>query len=624
MDGITRSERFVVEAGFVVSAIASASLGAALLSLWSLPVYLSAAALSVSAVVVHRRRTECRPMSSFDWLTLLLVVGSLVLVLPGNRVSVAGLDPGVYVQATRHLAETGGMDFANPVDRYGLGETVANADFAAVDPWSVDPSRLRFAFFHVYPALAAGPYALGQTLAITLVSPLLGALGVAAVAGILRRLSGPTPALLGAAFLGSSYVWVFFSDWNGSEIPTASLTLAATLCTLVAWDLRRAEILLVAGLAAGIAAAGRVDGVVIFAGATAIAALLASRWSFAAALRILIGLVPGVGLWAAQAYWSGVDYAEVHNAPSPIALTVGLSAVFVLFLVGGSATRSIDNEQLALAVNRFAVVGVSGLLAALTVRAINADIPAGERFNEFWRLVAIERFQWFLTPPATVLALLGLAELARRRELRTLAALGLGLAAAPIFFWDPRIAANLIWAMRRFIPLVWPATAILVGLGGALVLERLGNRRRWVAIVLFGLVLGPQLRWTVPLRDHREWSGAFNVPVEIAAAGTDDAVFLWIRGESSQAFAVPLSIETSGQVVGLPNDVTIAQLDAIQTALETETVVIADDRETLEALGLQPNDSFVVEVPHLAYRWSEIPTEASTWRFPIAIAAGGS
>ncbi len=73
--------------------------------------------------------------------------------------------------------------------------------------------------------------------------------------------------------------------------------------------------------------------------------------------------------------------------------------------------------------------------------------------------------------------------------------------------------------------------------------------------------------------------------VEIAAKDAEDAVFRWIRGGSSHAFAGPVLIETSGPVVGLPSDVTASQLDAFLRALDTESVVIATIERRLKLWG---------------------------------------
>lgn len=626
---MTRAESTVVAFGLWVGLAASWSLMLAQVGAWSLPAFI-AGAIGIGIVIGWRWRVRYEDSASIPpsvaLPTALVVIGFLVLVLPGNRVSLAGTDPGVYVQLTEVIAETGQLDVGSPIEQYGLQNTVASADFAGLDPSDQRPGRLDFAFYHLYPALAAPAFAAGQTLGLTFVSPMLGALGIASLMLLLHRVRGAVAGVIGGAFFASSYLWVFFSDWNGSEVPTAALVLTALLAAVTAWDDDDVELAVVAGLLCGIAAASRLDGVLVLLLGVAVASLALAAGRPHLAIAGVAGTTVGGLQWGTQSYYTTAGYASDHSVP---AAWLVLAAAAVL-LFGGAMVRFVleDKDLSALWPRGWLLAAGAYVLMLLAFWIRSQSSTPGTSAPEdarTWYPFAAERLTWFLGPVALALFLGGVVEVGRRRSWRTVAVVAPGLAVLPLYLWEQRISSQMIWAMRRFVPLVWPATAALVGLGAAalvgVVAERWGRRPvvpAVVGVLLVGAV-APQLRWTIPLRDLREWSGGFDAPEAVLDA-YGNGLYLWVKGESSSAFAVPLLVDQGGGVVLLDSDVARPDLEPIVARVNPVPVfVIADDRETVAELGGSDVTDYVVRTERLEYTWQRVPERIEQLDFTFSV-----
>ncbi|MFV0257674.1 MAG: hypothetical protein ACK5PP_04405 [Acidimicrobiales bacterium] len=623
-------EALVVAAGTIVAATGLWSLVLAQIGRWN-PTTVAGGSLVAGAVIgrrlYERRATMAPSPRALLVSTLIISIGLLAVVLPGNRVSFAGTDPGVYVQITRELVETGDLGLADPVAELDLAGTAASSVFPGLHPSPVREGRLDFMFYHLYPALAAPAYALGRTLGLSLISPMLGVLGAAASTLVMYRLRGLAAAIIAGGFLASSFIWTFYADWNGSELPTAVFGLLALLAALIAWDTDAADAAVAAGFLAGVAANSRADGLLLILVAAGVASSIIVAGRARLAVAGFAGLAPAAAVWAVQTYNTSVEYATNHFVPGPGTI-MGLIAAMV---VGATAAR----RWLAAwsgwdRVFRWLFpIGAGVYVAVLVGFWVRSQVsePGSTAFEDYpsWYPFAAERLVWFLGPVALVLFLLGFAELGRSRSWRALAMIAPGLIVLPLYLWEQRVTAHMIWAMRRFLPLVWPTAALMVGLGVAFAARwaapRLtaGFRSVAVAVVLAAVVI-PQLMWTVPLRGLREWSGGFALPDELAA-DYGDAVYVWVAGASRNAFAVPLIVERRGGVVTVGASVTTTELDLIGTRVApVPVVVLADTPEQLIELGVPDPTVYRVGTERLEYTWDRIPTEIE--HLDLAVAAG--
>ncbi|MFV0526131.1 MAG: hypothetical protein ACK5RL_16720 [Acidimicrobiales bacterium] len=625
-----RTEAVVLAVGVVTAATGLWSLVLAQTGRWSLPAVvggtLVAAALTGRRLYGHRASLTPGPRGLLATM-LVVTVGFLAVILPGNRVSFAGTDPGVYVQVTRELVETGDLGLADPVSVHGLEGTAASTFLPGLHPSPLREGRLDFMFYHLYPALAAPAYAMGRTLGLSLVSPFLGVLGAGAVTLVMYRLRGLAAAIVAGGFLASSFVWTFYADWNGSELPTATFGLLALLAALVAWDTDHADAAVAAGFLAGVAANSRADGLLVILVAAGIASSTIVTGRGRLAVAGFAGLTPAAAVWATQSYDTSAEYATGHFVPGP-GVILGLIGAMVAGAVVARHRLAAWSGWHRVLRGLFPVgAGVYvAVLVGFWIRS-QVSVPGSTAFEDYptWYPFAAERLAWFLGPAALVLFLLGFAELGRTRSWRALAMVGPGLVVLPLYLWEQRVTAHLIWAMRRFLPLVWPMAALMVGLGAALVVRWLGPRltgraRPAAVTAMLAAVVVPQLMWTVPLRGLREWGGGFSLPDELAA-DYGDALYVWVAGASRNAFAVPLMVERQGDVVTVEPSVTTSELHLIGARVApTAVVVVADSADELARLGITDTTLYRIGTERLEYTWDRVPTEIE--HLEIVVIAG--
>lgn len=613
----------VVAAGLVIGLTGLWSLVLAQLGIWSLAAVVAGTGVAGAAVAwrVRSLRTIISPSRpAIVALVALIGLSHLATVLPGHRVSFAGTDPGVYVVIARVIAETGQLDLPDPIVELGLDGTAVDSSYPALSPSPVRTARLDFSFYHLYPALSAPAYAVGRTLGLSFVSPILGMVGALALTLVLHRLRGIGAAVVGGSFFALSYLWIFYSDWNGSEIPTSTFVLLALLAGLVSWDHDLPDGAVAAGLLAGVGANARADGLLVILTAVGLAAVAIFLGRRRLGLAGLAGLlVPGL-VWGAQSYRTTVGYAEGHFVPDwPI--VVGLSAAIVtgaLVLVRLAPPVRSDRWRRL----RGAGAGLYVLvLFGFWVRSQVSE-PGSTEFIDYptWYPFAAERLTWFLGPVTLALVLVGFLDLARSETWRPLAAVAPGLAVLPLYLWEQRVTAHMIWAMRRFVPLIWPSLGLLVGFGAALVLSYVTPRARLLAMLTLAIAtVGPQLRWTVPLHDLREWSGGFELPAQVLG-DHGDGVYVWLSGPSHNALVVPTLIEHGGQVVSADVGITAAELDTVRQRVRPRSVFVVADSETqLLDLGVRDVRGYFAHTERLEYTWEQVPTEIEMITFAFFV-----
>ena len=204
-----------------------------------------------------------------------------------------------------------------------------------------------------------------------------------------------------------------------------------------------------------------------------------------------------------------------------------------------------------------------------------------------------------------------------------------GLVIAPVLIWEPRIAPDLMWWGRRYVPMVVPTLLLLVGVAVAWLWERRGRGQTLVRVGTAAVVVvmaGWMLRQSSDLWGHEEFGGSLGVieQLEDVAAG-EDVVFVWEGGSTMG----PNFAATPFTWLGLPGlsgpvDPSANTLQALQDALGDRTLyLVADgDQPPPRAAGVLEEERRIVtelsEFEHgLANRPRQarpVPVDLTVWR----------
>jgi hypothetical protein len=290
------------------------------------------------------------------------------------------------------------------------------------------------------------------------------------------------------------------------------------------------------------------------------------------------------GVYAAyQAYGPGIRYTQDNRVPG-LATVLGLIAFCVL---GALLLRPVaDRLAIRWAGRRTDEIEVSrrwqlrvgyavvGLMAALFVFGLGRPVLGANYMNYHGRMIrsyderSLYWLSWFFTWPGLLLILVGVAAVALSRWRPETWVITLPtLLLLPLFGWHARNSAFLMWWARRYVSYLLPGVILLIVLGlvaiwqaGRQVADRLpaGRPARSAASRLAGPLVATGLAaflmvvylgQSLPLRQHDEWGGTYDVAKQVAALGGGrQGVFLWQQpraccGSPPALFAAPLSLE---------------------------------------------------------------------------------
>jgi uncharacterized membrane protein SirB2 len=178
--------------------------------------------------------------------------------------------------------------------------------------------------------------------------------------------------------------------------------------------------------------------------------------------------------------------------------------------------------------------------------------------RSLWRLAL------FFTWVGLALAVLGAVTVLWQRWRRERIALfGVLLVFTVLFLLHAKNSPQMMWWGRRYVPLVVPGLLLMAGVGVAISLQFLRERRNsplFVVLVLVVVaVVGIQARQSWALRGHDEKAGSYGVAQSVGAlSGGQRGVFLWQRGRCCAAphllFGSPTWIIGHSDSGVLPND----------------------------------------------------------------------
>ena len=558
---LSAGEVVVLASTLGIALVAWASLALAQTGRFALLGALTSAALAAVALGVVAWRGGGLPRLVVDRGELAVLAGlalvAAVLFFPGFAYGV-GKDPGVYVSHAIAIARHGSTGLDDPaLDRSRIPAVEVTREdelgrFPGIWIADRDAQQVVIQFYHLWPALLASAFAAGGYTGMVSLTPLCGLLAVLLVTLAVRRAFGLLTGGLAGLLLATSMLEVWHARYPSSEMLAQLLASAALLGVVVALQSGWRPAAGLAGLLLGISYLARPDSLLLLLLAVGAGCVLivtgrfdARAWWFTAGLAVTLphGFV--------QAYVTARRYTLANHVPDfPVLLAViaGALAVAVLLRVAAPATgrrvrELLERRQVQRGIG-LAVVAVAVLLLLL---GFLRPWLFGPVYGEFrgrpirtYDEATLLRLSWFLTLPGFGLALIGLALVALRRWRAAAWTLILpAMCILPLYAYRAEVSARLMWWTRRFVPVILPGLVVLiaVAVGAGLAFAAGPARLRWpvraaaatAAAVLLVVFAGQSL----PLRDHQEHGGSFEVTQRIArAAGGRQGVFLWEHAPS--------------------------------------------------------------------------------------------
>lgn len=570
-------ECFVIATGLLLAltgwaALATATAGVLSLASVLIPVVIVAA---VATGLVWRRVHVVSAPAAVLTAVGVLVLG-LLIFLPGFPDALAMNDPGVYVSHALGIARTGSLSFTDPflTQLAHPAFTSGGAIFPAMWVSSQSTTVIVPQFYHLWPSLLAVADLAGGRTALTNLTPLIGALSLVTLYVLVRRLAGATAGVVAAMLLATSLPQLWQSREPTTEVLAQLLVLLTLLLAVIAVDENWWPAAAGAGLTAGVAWLERPDGLLVLGlGIGVCAVALACRRGDRIALAFLAGAAVTLpsALW--QAYHVAVRYTLSNGIPSFPKFLVALVALGVAVVVVRRAlARGVDvvvnwlssvyvQRRLGLLLSLLVIAGLMLAAARPYLFAPGTQMFSGHVIRTFdeWNL---RRLTWFTTVAGMGLGVVGLLVVLvdTWRLRRLLVALPL-LTITPLYLYQARIAPQLLWWVRRWVPVTFPLLAAMAALAVAWALAVRVGGRRWLALPALLVAVGvaaTTLHQMLPVRRFPQDQGTWSVVDELAALGpAGHTVYLFQRGtfysnHLAGAFAAPLWMMTGSPVSTLP------------------------------------------------------------------------
>jgi hypothetical protein len=545
------------------------------------------AALVASCVAVGRGRGALREArralpSALALGAALAVASSLfATILPPIDATVAGSDSSIYLAAAHQLARTGRLTHHDGLvagmtveerealfrNRFEGDHTGPHARFpGGVSLAAPAGDTVSFYFFHLFPVwLSVGLETVGPPSYLRLMS-LFACLGVASLFLVGRRIGGVSLGVLACIVHASFYPQAYFSRLPTSEMLAQALFLAG-LASLVCGsdgeggaDERHVHL---AGWLWGTFCLCRVDALPFVALGLATMSVLPAR----AGLRVSDWLVPmsTTAVFACAALLhqlsTGIHYVgALPRGRLPVAIGVALAgdpwlAGAALALVAAAAALLVRGAASGPGGTRLrAAARIAGLLASATVLGVFLPRLDPDLVARHLRWIAsyTTPVLLLLLGAGVVLALsLGLRGTGKRG---TAVALAFFAGPALCYAVDPMVLPLQPWAMRRFVPMVFPLMLLLALAGWQAGLRRACGRRVGLAAAGFAAlalgVAGTFLRSTVRLHP---WGQEEHGPIDaLARAIPPDALVLVPDASADLHLQLALAYAHGRDVLVLP------------------------------------------------------------------------
>ncbi len=476
---------------------------------------------------------------------------------PPSEYIIGGKDPGTYMNEGIQIAQRGAIVVRDPV-------------VASVPPFARDlffPSHgrtdyysLRFMGFfiqnpdlgsvvgqfpHLFPASIAIGYGVDGLTGARRTVGVWAILGLLAVYFAASRLTGRAAAFAAATLLAMHVITVWFAKYPNAEVTMQALLFAALLANARAHVDGDRFFAPVAGALLGLLLFLRFD---VVLGILGVAAGLVLGVLNGQRARASFIVVFGIVAAAAALYLSGPMRAYA-SAPILFFQTLPLweCVALVGVAVAGVAVVALSWRVPAVMtrVGQWVPTGMVIGVCLLTVYALIFRHQVGKLAAH--DADALRTFTYlYLTLPALIAALIGLALLSRR-FFRDPALISTVIIFGCFLFYKVRIVPYHFWMTRRFLPVILPGALIFAAaaaLSGVRLPRTLSGTVRTAVRVLFIVLLAAYyLRVSRPVVAHVEYAGLIPKLEHLAGTiGDDDLVIAESRDTNSDVHVLALPL----------------------------------------------------------------------------------
>jgi hypothetical protein len=595
---------------------------------------LGGAVVGVGATLVIGRSVGGRPAgrhATIGALLALIMAGTAVTVAmtsPSQNVVVTR-DPGSYVNTALWLSRTGTLE----VERdQGTFAEIPDLRYAGAAVYETADGDLQFQFNHLASVVMAAAYDVGGHRLLYRSPALAVGLGLLALYAVTVRVTRrPYVSLLAPALLTLSMPMLYVARNTYSEPFTLAILWGALLVLGTLHARPRVAVGALGGLLMGALVSVRVDALLyvsLLAPLAAISIAVApdrarrrarlSAWASTLVVGVLVGLLGWIDLVDRSGRYVDDLAPQVAQLRLLVIASYGVSAVGLVAWWNLAWLRAAWS-RLARPVSTIAAVAVvAALLAGWFVRPLVQEVTTGTPFSAVESLqlraglpvepartyyeYSLWWMSWYLGIPALAAAIVGMGLLARR-FLRGAAGpwgagvLALGAASGALYWWNPSITPDHLWAMRRFVPAVLPSLAVLVAvtLGSLLaLLARHTVARAVTSVIAVVVVLVPPALTTWPVHRQSDQRGYLYPVLDACGMAGDDAAMIVVGGAAS--LTLPQTLRSwCGVPVAAQGDAFGRELAPV-TAASIATSVAAEGRE-LYLVAQNPSDlgGFLVE-----------------------------
>lgn len=526
-------------------------------------------------------------------LALAIAFVAFASIAPSQNVLV-GRDPGSYMNTARWLAHDGSLQLDARGDAFAEIDGLRFTS-AAVYPESEargETGELEFQFNHLASVVLAASFDVGGHRALFRLPAAVAGVGLLAVYAVaVRATRRPYVALVAPALLAVAMPMLFVARNTYSEPFAFALLWGAILVLSDLHRRPRAAGALAGGVLLGAIVCTRVDALLYVALVIPLAAfaigtapdpeLRTQRLRTAGVA--LAALVPTVALGFYDLAARSGAYAQYLGDDIALLRAGALASVVVsaAALAGWLAVPRLRTLPARARPPLAAIVGVTvvaillfgwfvrpGLGDAVRPNVLPTVTTIQERDglpiepNRTYAEQSLRWMSWYLGAPALAAAIAGFgvgAMSAIRRRAREDASVvivvAIGLASGALYWWNPSITPDHLWATRRFVPAVFPALAVMAAYAlsrGSSLVDRLlsPDRHAWgprttgpaaavSAVVALALLIPPVLTSAkIPLQRTQ---GGFLQPVlEICDALPHDAAVIVVG--SYEAHTLPQTL----------------------------------------------------------------------------------
>ena len=618
---LTAGEACAVTGVALVAAVATWSLALAQLGRhdgWlavGLGLLTTAVATAIVVTVGRRPRIRIDPVEL--GLLAAVVVAGAFFFLPGFHYTWDDKDPGVYVAHGFAIAREGDVVIDDPVLERGIRPAFDQAGrFPGLWVEPDHPTAVTSQFYHLFSALLATADDLGGPRWLFNVNPGLAIGSVGMVVLAVRRVVGTLAAGLSGALLVTSMMQVWQARYQSTEILAQLFVVGALLAGVLAINRRWTAGAFVAGALTGLGFLVRPDGFlyVLIAGGVVALTLAADRFD-----RRAWALVGGLALTVPYAFWNAYEarqiYSDSNNVPSAMVLTGVLIAMAAAGLAARAAFHTVRKRKpgslladplrlvdrlhfpVGLVVALATGVGLVLLFFRRNIWGVDYEyLGLNRRVGRSFDEINTQWLTWFVTIRGIATMWFGLCVVMLRRWRASLMLLSLpGAALLLLYLYDANVSMRLMWWVRRFIPAALPAVMILIAIGLWWALTRRSRLVQIAGAVLAVSLLVEYGRMSLPLRDHDEMGGSWDMAAAIAAqAGDQQGVFLFPPGSNIYDInrnAPGIVWMVFDQVAArLPADYGLADLERYQAAFPDQPVFFVTPGQELP--DQLPDDRF--------------------------------